>query len=51
VILEGLIRVVGEWNAWPTSNDLDALNPFEAGFFDNVDFGDLFDDEEPDDPL
>ena len=51
VILEGVIRVVGEWNAWPKSNNLDALNPFEAGFFDKVDFGDLFDDEEPDDPL
>ena len=51
VILEGVVRVVGEWNTWPTSNDLDALNQFQAGFFNDVDFGDLFGDEEPDDPL
>jgi hypothetical protein len=51
VILEGVIRVVGEWNAWPTTNDPDTLNQFQAGFFNEIDFGDLFGDEEPDDPL
>lgn len=51
VILEGIIRAVGGWNAWPTSSDLDALNPFPEGFFDDIDFGDLFGDEEPEDPL
>lgn len=49
--LDGIIAIVGAWEAWPTSIDLESLNPFPDGYFDNVDLDDLFRDEDPEDPL
>jgi hypothetical protein len=49
--LDRLVRIVDGWTDWPTPPELEASNPFPEGYFDGIDFEDLFGDEDPEDPI